>query len=376
MTRQLERNEDLLRLNPHSGLGQLADETGGFLIRETNDLATGLRRIDEDAHMHYVVTYVPKNNEYDGRFRQISVKVRGNPDVQTRKGYYALNTSLSSPVLDFEAPALAAMTNGRATNSFTLRAAGLSFPEANRLGLTPILVEAPASAFTHTVDKDKKVFNTDFSIVVLVKDQSGQVVRKLSQNYQLSGSADKLQAAQQGEVLFYRETQLPAGQYSIETIAYDAASGKTGLKTAAVAVVEADNEQLRLSSLTLLKRAEKLSAADQAVANPFHFGEVLIYPNIGEPIRKSANRQLAFFFTAYVAKGSSDKTAFTLEVFRNGQRIGQVPGELPAPDADGRIQYASALPLDSFQPGAYELKVTVKDSRTSVSRSVMFSVEP
>ena len=44
MTMQLERNEDLLKLNPQSGLGELANSTGGFMIADTNDLAAGLRR--------------------------------------------------------------------------------------------------------------------------------------------------------------------------------------------------------------------------------------------------------------------------------------------------------------------------------------------
>src|ERR1044072_5464031 len=46
--RALERNEDLLRFDPRSGLGSLSDQTGGFLIHDTNDLVAGMRRIDED----------------------------------------------------------------------------------------------------------------------------------------------------------------------------------------------------------------------------------------------------------------------------------------------------------------------------------------
>src|ERR1044072_85627 len=48
--KSLERNEELLRFDPRSGLGSLADQTGGFLIHDTNDLATGLRRINDDMH--------------------------------------------------------------------------------------------------------------------------------------------------------------------------------------------------------------------------------------------------------------------------------------------------------------------------------------
>src|SRR5262249_11000782 len=88
--RALERNEDVLRFDPSSGLGSLSDQTGGFLIHNTNDLVSGLQRIDDDMNGYYFLTYVPQNKDYDGQFRRISVKVsRQNVEVQSRKGYYA-----------------------------------------------------------------------------------------------------------------------------------------------------------------------------------------------------------------------------------------------------------------------------------------------
>jgi VWFA-related protein len=377
MMKGLERNEDLLRLNPHSGLGELADQTGGFLISNTNDLSAGLRRIDEDMRSHYVLTYVPKNQEYDGRFRQISVKLsRPNLDVQTRKGYYAVDNTIASPVLAYEAPALAALSAARASNSFALRAGALSFPEPERLGLAPILVEAPASAFTYAPDNEKKNYNSDFSILALVKNASGQVVEKLSQHYQLSGPADKAEAARSGEILFYREANLPPGLYTIEAVAYDAPTGKSSVRKANLEVSGLGKTNLRLSSLTLLKRADRLTAEEQKKNHPLHFGEIVVYPNLGESLRKSVTKQLAFFFTAWPAQGSTEKLKLTIEVIQNGRSLGQIPAELPAADPQGRVKYASALPLDSFQPGGYELRVTVKDGQSSVSRAAQFNLEP
>ncbi|MBO0857712.1 MAG: VWA domain-containing protein [Chloracidobacterium sp.] len=373
----LERNEDLLRLNPHSGLGELADQTGGFLIHDTNDLSAGLRRIDEDMRSHYVLTYVPKNQEYDGRFRQISVKLsRPSLDIQTRKGYYAVDNSIASPVLSYEAPALAALSAGRASNSFALRAGALSFPEPERLGLAPILVEAPASAFTYTPDTEKKTYNSDFSILALVRTESGQVVEKLSQHYQLSGPVDKIAAARSGEILFYREANLPPGRYTIDAVAYDAPSGKSSARKTNLEVSGLDKMKLRLSSLTLLKRADRLTAEEQKNDHPLHFGEVVVYPNLGEPLRKSVTKQLAFFFTAWPAQGSTEKLKLTIEVVQNGRSLGRIPAELPAADEHGRVKYASALPLDNFQPGSYELRVTVKDGQGGVSRAAQFNIEP
>lgn len=376
MMKALERNEDLLRLNPQTGLSQLADQTGGFLISNTNDLLTGLRRIDEDMRVHYLLTYTPKNQNYDGRFRQLSVKLtRPNLDIQTRKGYYAVDNSITSPVLNYEAPALAALSGPRAAQPFAVRLGALTFPEANRLGLAPLLVEAPTAAFSFVTDKEKKTYSTDFSILVLVKDEAKQVVEKLSQHYLLTGSLDQLAAAKKGEVLFYREAELAPGKYTVEAVAYDAPTGKASVSTTSLDVPASDAGQLRLSSLLLLKRADRLTPEEQKKDQPLHIGEVLVYPNLGEPVRKSS-KQLAFFLTAWVAQGTAAKPQLTLEVFQSNRRLAQLPAELPVADAQGRIKYASALPLDSFPAGAYELRATVSDGKNSVTRATRFTVEP
>jgi hypothetical protein len=126
----------------------------------------------------------------------------------------------------------------------------------------------------------------------------------------------------------------------------------------------------------VLKRGERLTPEEQKQDRPFHFGELLVYPNLGEPVAKSAAGQLAFFFTAWPAKGSTEPPQLTLEILQNGRRLFRTAGQLPAADARGQIKYASAFPLDKFQPGVYELKVTVGDGPVAVSRSTEFTVTP
>jgi len=384
MTMALERNEDLLRLNPQSGLGELAASTGGFMIADTNDLAAGLRRIDEDLRTHYEVSYVSKNTNLDGRFRQISVKLgRGGLEAQTRKGYLALPPTGSSPVLEYEAPAIAAMYKTAQAGPFPLRSKAFNFPEAQRAGLTTVLAEAPASAFTYTPSVDKKTFRTDYTIVAVIRNDAQQIVAKLSRHYTLDGPIEQMEAARRGDILFYKEERLPPGHYAMETAAYDAPSGKVSVQSDAFDVLPSDNAKLRLSSLMLLKRGEQLSAAEQQQdkeqkqINPFHYGgQLLIYPNLGEPIGKAAMKQLPFFFNVYVPQGTKSAPRLAIEVLKGGQRLANIQAQLPAPDAEGLIQFASALPLDSFQPGSYELKITVSDGAANVTRSLGFTVAP
>ena len=377
MTRDLERNEDLLRLNPESGLGQLADETGGVFIKGTNDPGPRLRQVDEDLHAYYLLTYSPQNQEYDGRFRQISLKVnRPGVEVQARKGYYALNVPFDTPVLDYEAPALAILGGNSQPNAFNSRVAAFSFPEAGKPGLVPVMVEVPAESVNFTTSKDKKSYGTNFSIVVLVKDERQRAVRKLSNQYLLSGPLDKVASAKEGKILFYRETQLPPGHYTIASVVYDAATSRASVNTASVVVSAADTSRLRLSSIVLVKSAERLQAADQGVSNPFHFGEVLIYPNMDEPVRKRESKNLAFFVTVYPPQGSQAATKLKLELMQKGRTLGRASYDLPAPDATARIQYASAFPIDKYQPGEYELKVTVENGQSTATRSERVRITP
>jgi len=368
--RSLERNEDLLRFDPRSGLGSLSDQTGGFLIHDTNDLVSGMRRIDDDMNGYYFLTYVPQNKDYDGRFRRINVKVaRSNIEVQSRQGYYAVESAGQLPVLDFEAPAMAAARKG-SSNQTVLHSSALSYPAPGRNGLTLILAEAPLSAFKFATANDKKTYNTDFSIVALVRDESEQIVQKLSQHYGLNGALQDAESARKGNVLFYREAQLPPGKYHVQLIAYDAASGDVKVSTTPLEISNLDDTKPRLSSVAVLKRAERLTPEEQKRDQPLRFGELLVYPNLGERIDRNTTKQLAYFFTAWPAKESTTPLKMTLEILQNGRQLGQTTGELPPPDEHGEIKYAGSFAIDKFAAGVYELKITVNN----VSRSTSFNL--
>ncbi|HEU4766916.1 MAG TPA: VWA domain-containing protein, partial [Pyrinomonadaceae bacterium] len=368
-TRALERNEDLLRFDARSGLGSLADQTGGFLIHDTNDLVSGLRRIDDDMNGYYFLTYVPQNKDYDGRFRRISVKVsRSNVDIQSRHGYYAVESVGQLPMLDYEAPAIAAARNwkpGSGQNS--LRSTALSYPVPGKNGLTLILAEARLADFNFAISNDNKTYNADFSVVALVRDETDQVVQKLSQHYNLTGTADAVQTAKKGEVLFYREAQLSPGKYQVELIAHDQATGNVHVSTSRLDVPGVDETRPRLSSVAVLKRAERITPEEQKQDRPLQFGELLVYPNLGERIDRVTAKQLAYFFTAWAPKGATKPMEVKLEVLQNNRSVGKTSGELPPPDTRGQIKYASSFPIDKLSPGVFELKITVSDGRNSTS---------
>jgi VWFA-related protein len=72
-----------------AGAEALAEDTGGFSIRNSNDLAAGMRRVAAESSAYYLVGYDPAK-EPDGKYRKIRVRVkRKDVRVRARKGYYA-----------------------------------------------------------------------------------------------------------------------------------------------------------------------------------------------------------------------------------------------------------------------------------------------
>ena len=55
----------------------MAADSGGFTVRNTNDLASGFKRIADETRAYYLIGYNPTNTARDGLFRKIQVKVPG-----------------------------------------------------------------------------------------------------------------------------------------------------------------------------------------------------------------------------------------------------------------------------------------------------------
>ena len=375
MMASLERNEDLLRADPHSGLGTLAEQTGGFLIANTNDLRGGFERIDTDMRNYYMLTYVPANDRFDGKFREIAVKVRRpGVTVHARKGYFAVRTTSGVPVLTHEAQAISALELVPVPNAFQMRVGAFRFPDAARPGLAPVVVQLPTAGITFQPSADKKTYYSDFTVLVRFKDKDKQIVQKMSQRYELRGPIEQIDRAKGGEVIFYREAELPPGGYAMETVVHDALSNKASVRLGTFDQAPVNVDALRVSSLLLVRRSERVSETERTPDGPLYVGNTVLYPNLGDPLVKGTDKELGFYFVVYPGQGGGPAPAASLELLQNGQSLAKVPLQLAAPAADGRIQQVSRIPIEALPPGSYELRVAVQQGGQPEVRSATFRV--
>ncbi len=353
--RVMETNEDVLRWNPRTSLTMLAEQTGGFLVNNTNDLGRAFRTIDADRRFHYLLTYTPTNSEFNGEWRSLTVKVPGRPvAVRARAGYFAVHAPGLIPLLAYEAPALAALEQSPPPRAVSMRSAAFAFPEADAVRLA-LLVSTPASGLTFSRDEAAQTYATDFTILSRIRNTEGEVVRKASQPYRLRGRLSDLEAARSGEVLFFRHPTLAPGTYIVEVAVHDALSRKAGVETMTIAVPERTRSGLQVGSLVIVRRGERVAAERQA-ENPLVMGDVLLYPNIGEPVRK-AEKAITLFFV--VSSKSRAIPSATLELLLGGEVLARIAVALDAPDGHGTIRQLAQLPTGALGAGDYVLRLTV-----------------
>jgi VWFA-related protein len=369
LTDLIESARDLQE-HPHVGLSRLAEETGGFLMRDTNDLGAAFRRVAQDMHFHYVLGYTPSNADFDGRFRTVAVRVRrGGLSVQSRRGYYALPPESASALKPYEAPALAVLgSRAPRPQAFPLAVKALSFPHQAPTVTVPVLVRVPGHVLKYARGGERKdALWADLAVVVVARDESRQEVGRVSQHYELARPAGDPKPDHSGDVLFYRQLELRPGKYALEAVAYDAKAQAASVKICPLDVPAPADGALELSSLMLIDRVEAIPTGSGDASNPLYFGDALLYPNMGDPYRKSATQALGFFFALRSPAAVRDAV---IEISRGSQVTAQATIPLTAPSSDGQIRHAGTLPLEKLPPADYELRVTILNE----TRAAAFSV--
>jgi VWFA-related protein len=362
-----------LKSNTQSTLRQLAEDTGGVLIGNSNDLGKGLEKVTSDLASYYEIAYAPQGGEADGRFRRIEVKVaRRGLDVTSRAGYFALPATDSTPLLPFELPLLAAAAATPAPHAFDFQAAVFRFHETPRGRQFTLVAEVPTAGLTVTEDKKTKQYRLRFNVMALVKDAAGTIVERLSNSYPLEGPLENLPAVQRGNVLFKRQLWLPAGRYTLTTVVRDQIGDKTSVRQLPIRVFP-ESPGVDVSTVAVVKRVDKAGEPD-AVEDPFRDGPMRIAPSLATPISKAANSQISAYVVLYPDKTIADPASLTIEFAQGSTVVGRSTPTLDKPDEHGRISCVATFPAEGFAAGTYELRAIARQGGSQDETRTTFTI--
>ena len=370
-----ETAEGALRTDVQGTLQTLAEETGGILVANSNDLADRLDRVSGDLDSYYEVAYAPATTTYDGAFRKVEVKVkRRGVDVQSRSGYFALPPTDGLPLLPYEMPMLAAASASPLPAPFEFGATVFRFGQTPMGMQHTVHVEVPLDRLTFEEHRRDGKYTLRFTVMAMVRDAKGDVVERLSDSFPLEGPLARLPALRRGRLVFKRQLWLAPGRYTVLAVARDQATERSSVKAMPLDVPAAPTGAPLLSSLAVIRRVEPASEQPDPVEDPFRTEQLRIIPSLGVPISREANPQVSAYVVIYPEQGRTPTLAF--EFVRDGTVMGRSVAELPAPDQDGRIKYVASFPTSILEPGTYTLRAVAQlDTRRDVSET-SFTIVP
>lgn len=372
--RAAENAESALRANPLQWLRNLAEQTGGATIAETNDWRAPLRTAMEEVRTYFEASYNPHLAVFDGKFRKIAVRVdRPNVVVQTRSGYFALpQLKEGQQIYAYEMPLLNILNSPSQPADIPFHAQAERFNDHGSKVEYMVMVEAPLMGMVFAPQADKKNASLDAAILVLIKDAHGEIVEKFSKDFAVQVSVDKVDGYKAGNLLQTFRAQLLPGAYSLETAVADRNGNKSGALKRPLLVPQ-PSSKLSISDIVVVRRTDALK--DNQILDAFYFPGGKVVPTLTDTLKGGPGNVLPFYFAVYPDRTLHDAPKLTMAFYREGQYLGTAEAPLPEVQADGRIPYIANLPADKFTPGAYEIRVGVTQGSAKAEDKVTFRVE-
>jgi VWFA-related protein len=350
-------------------LNALAEDTGGFLVRNANDLGQGFGRILRDNEAYYLLAYEPTNTARDGKFRRIEVRLRGRTGlrVRTRSGYFAPD---ERRVAKAEPPdAVREREIGQALGSLfplegvpmRMSADFIDLPPAGPQAVVRAHLDVTGVPFVPAGDR----YAADLEIAGAVYDEAGRLVGQVSgERAQLSLTEETYRKALADGLTVQKTLALAPGRYQVRMAAREATRSLLGSASGWVEIPDVAASPLVLSSVFLLADAGPgaTDLDDVQVEKRFRTGQGLHY--------------VVQVYSRASRGPGTPPTSLQAQVWRGKKLVGVTPKhELAPAPGEAAAKWSERIALEGFAPGAYELRVVVTAGEATAQRRVAFEVD-
>ena len=291
ITRQegLNRQQDLLY--------RISEDTGGRFVKNTNDIAGGLERIDVEIRSRYTLAYRSTDPNFDGSFRKVKIEIhRPDTNVLARSGYYAIPPSQIVPFSPDDKKLLANFANMQAHPTLPLSLELNSFRSREGFYTVPLSFEIPPAAVQFDRKGDKQRLQLEVLGVVRVEGED-RILSRLGGNFDVSLTPLQYESILNDKIFYRQDMQLYSGNYTVDLIVRDRLSGKVAARQEKLVLPDAGSD-FWATEAVLSRHAE---SQKQTARN----GDVLSEGNV--QIRPSPSREfhstdnLIIFFKLYNA---------------------------------------------------------------------------
>ena len=333
MSRSLEIEE------AQNGMNYLANQTGGFLVKNNNDIAGGIRRV-LDQKGYYLIGYRPQDSTFDPKkgqrtYHKIEVRVkRPGLSVRTRSGFYGFNTETAHQVYRTkEQQLLAALTSPFASGGLDLRLTSVFLNDTTYGSFVRSFIHVSGDSLTFSSESDGSRKAT-VDVAAVTFDDSGLIVDQRYRTETVAVRGDEYKAALRDGLTF--GINLPVkkpGAFQLRIAVRDAATARVGSANQFIAVPDLGKNRLTLSGLYVAgnrtqqsTNASHNSASAQAAGTDAAKELAELDAQAGPAVRRFRRGMIIDYgCEAYNARidGSTGRPQLTMQVrlFRDNQQV-------------------------------------------------------
>jgi VWFA-related protein len=356
------------------GSNNVAVDSGGFTVRNTNDLTDGIRRIADEMRIYYLLGYIPTNTARDGQFREIKVKfekgVGKGLKIRARKGYYAPTADGSRVILAKEGvdPVIQAVLDSPwAEDGIPLRMTHYVGPE-KMLGKAEVLIatEVDVRGLDFKTVEDRENASIEFLLVV-VHRQSGEFFR-YDQTVNMRLRPSTRERLNRVWYPIVRDFELQSGDHQAKMVIREVSTGVVGSVIHDFDVPALDKFRVSTPIITDI--------------HPPNMGGPGVKPQLLARREFPQGSDLVCSFAIFGAQQDENGMPQVVQGYKversDGEVLFGVPESFIRPTSLGALSRLVGFSLQDAVPGDYEMQLTFRDeiSGETIELEEPFSVVP
>jgi VWFA-related protein len=371
----LQTDSDGGSLAPARGenaLFEIANATGGEVLRNDNDFKAQLARLIARTNLVYVLAFRPAKSGREDRYHELKVKVRTpGARVSARAGYYEKKSFRVLSPLERSLAAADIIANEIPVSDIPARVLATACPGEGGLASVSVLIEVPGEALIAGQNGNR----VSAEIYAYAHDSGNRLRDFFAQTVTVDLAVARARL-EKGGLRYSGQLALPPGDYRVRVLVRNAETGRMGLMAEPLRVPDFSGKPPYLAPPIFLEKAEEgiFVRGRSGVRAASARQEVQLAP-VGEDLVPAALPEVHAGSPArlsVVAYNFGDPSVGTLKIgaqvlSSEGRPLGQGEIELlgkSRPDGDGTQVLLVAFRPDGLSPGLYALRVFLQDAST------------
>jgi VWFA-related protein len=224
----------------------MANETGGGLYENTNDLGGELESVLERSSVTYVLTFHPFELENDGSYHRLEIKLRRDvgrgSSVSYRAGYFAPRPYEELHPLEKSLIAADAIAAAAPRHELDIDVLAAPFRATEARAYVPVIIELAGEKLLAGQKSD--ALSTE--LYAYVSDEHGQMRDFFTHRVTLNLTDEGRDQMRRTGLKYYGHLSLEPGEYLVRVLARNAETGRTGVESVHVSVPNFEQAEPRL----------------------------------------------------------------------------------------------------------------------------------